>query len=44
MEEEQITKGKWTEEEDRLLKQAVDLIGDKEWKIVGTYVKGRSSI
>lgn len=37
-------KGRWTREEDDLLRQAVEELGDKQWSTVAQRVSGRSSV
>lgn len=36
--------GKWEPEEDKLLKDAVDNLGAKQWRKIAEHVPGRTSI
>lgn len=36
--------GKWDQEEDEMLKRAVDEHGAKQWRKIAEYVPGRTSI
>lgn len=36
--------GKWTAEEDNTLKDIVSILGEKKWRMIAKYVKGRSAI
>lgn len=40
----ELTHGKWTEEEDNLLKIAIREYGEKQWRLIAEKVNGRSPI
>ena len=37
-------RGKWTSEEDELLRRAVEYYGEKQWRLISQHVCGRNSI
>jgi hypothetical protein len=42
--ERSVKKGKWSEEEDELLRQAVEYYGEKHWRMISNHVDGRTQI
>ena len=44
LEEPETKKGRWTKDEDELLRKAVDELGEKQWRAVSQRVPGRTTI